>query len=158
MNRDLLLQQRILEQQVKEMQSNINKIEIILATSASLYKNESSIKAIANIRESLITYKSEYQKKNNLLIKIDNNLLNSCEHEILISERNRHICALCSNSVAITESTKLEINVSDYNWDLNKKLKQIIDNYLNSNDEQMLEDNLEELQYSDNIQVRRLKL
>ena len=158
MNRDLLLRKRILEQQVQEMQSNINKIEIILATSASLYKNESSIKAIANIRKALIIYKSEYQSKNNLLIKLDNNLINSCGHEIVISERNRHICALCSNNVTITESTRLEVNISDYNWDLNKKLKQIIDNYLNSNDEQMLEDNLEELQYSDNIQVRRLKL
>lgn len=156
MENELLIEQKILEKRIKQMTRIYHEIDFFLKVNAPLYKSKASHQAIENIKIEFISFKNELQHEEELLERINKQLLTSCSHEIIINDDYTY-CAVCGNRLKNINNSYLEIKVSEPNRKTNEKIAEIVRDYINNKSKQELENNLEELQYKENIKVRRLK-
>ena len=157
MENELLFEKQLLEKRIKQMTRIYHQIDFFLKVNAPLYKAKASIQAIKGIKLEFISFNIELQREEALLEKINNKLLTSCSHEIIIND-NYSYCAICGNRLKNIDNACLEIKISQNNRRTNEKISKIVRDYITNKSKQELENNLEELQYQENIEVRRLKL
>lgn len=151
-----------LKKQIENIYRSIRLIEPFIKEKGKYYTFEESIKAIKDIisilnekKKELLTLKEEFRKKN---IK----LISSCQHEILVEDASNNFCVICGDLIITLPNTScLQITVHNkVYWkqvDVQNKIQEIIDKGMESDDLLgYVKEELEELQFKEDISIRRL--
>lgn len=164
-----------LDEQVENSSHIIRTTEDFIREKGEYYTSEESIKALNEMRAILAQKNEEYKTLCNNSSERKRKLWDSCQHEILVKDQlNNNFCAICGRLIIdIPTTSLLQITWPDTyclqtvvlgkrkhsNWQTNieGRLQEIIEKGLESDN--MLgyvEEELEELQYEEDISIRRL--
>lgn len=162
-----------LDEQVKNLSYFIRTMEDFMEKKGKYYTSEESIKAINGMKTILTEKNEEFETLCCNTQEKQRKLWNSCQHEVLVNDKlNNIFCAICGKPIIdIPTTSLLQITFPDIyclqtlvlgkhsNWQTNIecKLQEIIEKGIESDN--MLgyvEEELEELQFEENISIRRL--
>lgn len=163
-----------IDEQVENL-SYLRTIEDFIREKGEYYTSEESIKALNEMRAILTKKREEYKTLCNNAEKKERKLWNSCQHEILVQDQLNNIsCAICGRLIVYIPTTSIlqitwpdayclqtvvlgKRNHSNWQTNIEGRLQEIIEKGLESDN--MLgyvEEELEELQYEEDISIRRL--
>lgn len=157
MDKNLKEKEEQIRKKIENQNYKIETISTFLSKYESYYSNEESIQALKRIKLFLSNQKQLLDNLNNELKQIDEQLKRNCKHEIII---NGEYCAFCKTKFHHNDipKTSLFIIKSTNIMDLIKIDQIIKNNTIESNYLTYLEDQLDELQYSTDIKVKRLNI
>lgn len=162
-----------LDEQVKNLSYFIRTAEDFIEKKGKYYASEESIKALSNIKTILTEKNRVFKMLCNNAREKQRKLRDSCQHEVLVNDKlNNTFCAICGKSIIDIPATSfLQITFPDTyclqtivlgkhsNWQTNFecRLQEIIEKGLeNDNMLGYVEEELEELQFEEEISIRRL--
>ena len=162
-----------LDEQVNNLSYFIRTTKDFMEEKGKYYTSEESIKAINAMKIILTEKNEEYKTLDNNARKKQKKLWNSCQHEVLVNDKlNNTFCAICGRLIIdIPTTSLLQITFPDTyclqtialgkhsNWQTNFecRLQEIIEKGIESdNMVDYVEGELEELQFEEDISVRRL--
>lgn len=144
-------------------ETKVYRIVSFLEKNEKLYKKKESLEAIEKIRQIAIMRVKRYEEIKNKFNSIFDEIKKTCTHEIILSDAHCIVCAICEkNMLDIPSTSKIKIclppNEDLYGFNsfsieqrpIFKKIYQAIE----SDD---IEDGLENLQYDNEVKIRRLK-
>ena len=156
MNIELKRKKEELEKKLRQLKKECSLIEKFVIKNKKYYRNKESILAIKQII-SIFKDKIEQEVKlENELFEISLELEKTCNHEIIISDEYNYFCAICKTLIInVPDTTVLLIENPDSDYSI------LIDGIINKGlEENNLMDyainQLEELQYSTGIKIKRL--
>lgn len=133
----------------------IAQLNVFLKEQIKIYNRKESIDALNKIRKFLDEKKNqEIQIQNNLEL-LKRQIEDICSHSVIIKYRNNLVCPICSQQFYIfPDSTVYEVET-----DSSKDFNTIINLFEENSTESCLLDKniLEEIQYSYDLKIRRLK-
>lgn len=146
-----------LENNIKQLKREIRLIENFVINNSKYYKNKESINAIKEIKKIFDNKIKQEEKLLDELYQLQLQLENSCNHEIVINCGYNNFCATCKSLIInIPDTTVLLVQIP--NEDYFKPINDIINKGLEENNlVDYAVDQLEELQYSNDIKVKRLR-
>ena len=155
MDINLKNEKEILIQKIKQLNQEICLIENFVIKNSDYYKSEKSLLAIKQIKtiwnNKIIQERELLEELDKLKLQIES----SCNHEIIISDKYNTFCALCKSLIIdIPITSKLLIETPNDRYF--KLVNDIIDQGENKIVDYTIEQ-LEELQYSNDIKIKRLR-
>lgn len=138
-----------------DIRLQIAQLNTFLKRQGKIYSRKESIDALNEIRKFLnVKGDQEIQMQNELEI-LRRQIDELCSHRVIIKYGSDLVCPICSEQFyVIPDSTIYEVE-ADNNKDFNTIIK-LFEEYLNENS--LIDENiLEEIQYSYDVKVRRLK-
>ena len=156
---DINLKMKIekLKMKIKQLKKEITLIDKFLIDKSKYYKNKESILAIKEIKKIFDNKIEQEEKLLEELSQLESQIERSCNHEIIISDKYNNFCAICKALIIdIPDTTILSIEVSNNDYTI------LINNIINKGLEEnklvdYAIDQLEELQYSSDIKIKRLR-
>lgn len=176
MNKELRNEIKGLESEVREMRISITKAKDFLREKGKYYKKEESIKVLSQMESLINEQEEQYQTVQKKARKMRKKFQEICPHEITIEDDLNCYCVFCHELILHeTPSTILKIKLpiglgfigrealihSDDEHDekrIEDRIYEIVEGGLEQEDPlTYIEESLEELQYSSDVKVRRLK-
>lgn len=176
MNKELKKEIEELESEVRKMSISISEVKDFLREKGKYYKNEESIKALNQIENLVNKQEDEYQKVKKKARKMRKKFQEICPHEITLEDDLNCYCVFCHELILHDNpSTILKIKLpiglgfigrealihSDDEQNgkrIEDRIYEIIEEGLEKEDTLVyVEESLEDLQYTANVKVRRLK-
>lgn len=155
MDNNLNKEKEILIQKIKQLKQEIRLIENYVIKNCDYYKSEKSLLAIKQIK---IIWNNKIAQEKELLEALDKLKLqieSSCNHEIIISDKYNTFCALCKGLIIdIPSTSKLLIETS------NDRCFKLVNDIIDQGEDKIVDytiEQLEELQYSSDIKIKRLR-
>lgn len=138
-----------------DLHFQITQLNTFLKIQSKIYSRKESIDALNEIKKFLnVKVKQEIQIENDLET-LRRQIEDVCSHSVIIKYGSGWVCPICSKHFyAIPDCTIYEVGVND-NKDFNTIIKLFEENL---NENSITNENiLEEIQYSYDVKVRRLK-
>jgi len=159
MNKDLRNEKKKLKMELINLSNFISLSDDFLNKKGKYFINQESIEALKEMQKFLDIKRTEYKKTRDRFKNVKRKIQESCNHEIVVSDEFNKHCAICGKLI-IDEKMLLEIKLSD-NYYNGKLVKDIIYEIVEEGIEKedllsYVEEEIDELQYSVNIKVRRL--
>lgn len=138
-----------------DLRSQIAELNTFLEKQSKIYSRKESIDALNKIREFLEIKGDEevqmHKDLNVLRIKIDD----ACGHSVVIKKWSDWVCPVCGKYFYVIPDCTIYGVETDDSKTFNAIMK-LVEEYLNEN--RLIDENiLEEIQYSYDVKVRRLK-
>lgn len=165
MNREIIkLREEIinLDEQIKNLSRFIRITEEFIEKKGKYYTSEESIKAINAIKTILIEKKEELDALDNNTEKKRRKFWNSCQHEILVKDDLNNFCAICGRLIIeIPNTSLLQVTVPNNCYpnqiNIQNTIQKIIGKGIKSDNMlDYVEEELEELQFKEDISIRGL--
>lgn len=155
MDINLKNEKEILIQKIKQLNQEICLIENFVIKNSDYYKSEKSLLAIKQIKtiwnNKIIQERELLEELDKLKLQIES----SCNHEIIISDKYNTFCALCKSLIIdIPSTSKLLIETP------NDRYFKLVNDIINQGENKIVDytiEQLEELQYSNDIKIKRLR-
>ena len=161
MNNKEIIQINELKKEKKEIKKELKQIMKFLQNYENSFNYSESIKALERIHEYSCKQYNRKAKIDEEIQIIADKISVNCQHRILIEIPLSHECPICKKNYSYRESlpSTAEYIISNYKYEEdNSKLDQIV---LGSSDESSANEAilayLNNLQYSENIKIRRKK-
>lgn len=138
-----------------DLRLQIAQINTFLKSQSEIYSRKESIDALNEIRKFLnVKGDQEIQMQNELEL-LRRQIDELCSHSVVIKDGSGWVCPICSEQFYVIPDSTIYVVETDNNRDFNAIMK-LVEEYLNGNS--LIDENiLEEIQYSYDVKVRRLK-
>ena len=153
-----------LTEQAYILSGQIDAVAYYIFDNGKYFKEEKSIKAIKEMKNLILKKREEYEELIKKIKKTKKDL--KCNHEIIVEDPNHIVhCAICNSFIGfenpdIYKNVLIKISISEV-WNPNiliyNEISKLIEKWMKTKSLEDLEEDLEELQYKENIKVRRLK-